>query len=391
MNQNNNNLTTSNSKSDEVTLLEYYRIIMRKKWFTGIVVTVITIIALIYSLFATKTYRAQAIILPIGGGGGGGIAAMAAAAFGLSSIGGGTKNEQFMVLLGSRTLAEKIITKYDLKKILFAESWDKENNTWKDFGGAPSMQKTARILKGHMDFGEDKKTGVISVSAVSRDPKFSAKLANIYVENLREYINDNALTMAKRNRIFVEGQLSENKRELLNVGKTINEFYKGGRVSDVESRVDVLLSVTEAFDNESNLIIHDISHSKDLWSRIESEKENLQKKLQATEIVQDIPQQIYLQYLVLRRELLGKMNALLTQQYEMAKIEEGQKDLAFQIIDPAQVPELKYKPQRSKIVIFSFMASIFLAFFYIFSIEYIERMIGSKITIKIPFWRRISL
>ena len=113
---------------------------------------------------------------------------------------------------------------------------------------------------------------------------------------------------------------------------------------------------------------------KDVWNLLEKKKEKIGAKLNGTMVAKDIPQQVYLQYLTLRRELLIKMNALLTQQYEMAKIEEAREELSFQVIDSAEAPEKRFKPKRKQIVMVAFFASIFLAVFLAFFLEYIEKM-----------------
>jgi uncharacterized protein involved in exopolysaccharide biosynthesis len=114
--------------------------------------------------------------------------------------------------------------------------------------------------------------------------------------------------------------------------------------------------------------------SEEVLNKFEVQRDDLQKKSSEIQIAKNIPQQVYLQYLTLRRDLLGKINILLTQQYEMAKIEEAKEDLAFQVVDPARVPLKRFKPQRRKIVTMAFMASLFLAFFLVFFLEYVQRM-----------------
>jgi len=69
----------------------------------------------------------------------------------------------------------------------------------------------------------------------------------------------------------------------------------------------------------------------------------------------------------LKRELIAKVHALLTQQYEMAKIEEAKEDLAFQVIDKAEVKVRTSSPNlliNLAVGIFGgICVSVFLAFF----------------------------
>ena len=58
----------------------------------------------------------------------------------------------------------------------------------------------------------------------------------------------------------------------------------------------------------------------------------------------------------------------------MAKIDESKEDLNFQVIDWARVPVRKFKPKRSQIVMTAFVMSLFLAVFYAFFREYLQKM-----------------
>jgi uncharacterized protein involved in exopolysaccharide biosynthesis len=112
---------------------------------------------------------------------------------------------------------------------------------------------------------------------------------------------------------------------------------------------------------------------------LQSQIDDLKRQLEAVRIVRDVPQQVYLQYLTVRQELMTRMNALLSQQYEMAKIEESKEDLSFQVIDWARVPIKKFKPKRAQIVIAAFVLSGFLGVFYVFSADYFRRMKESEV------------
>lgn len=369
-------------RDDEINLLDCYRVIKKRRKLVAIIVGAATIVSVIYSLLAAKIYRSEAVIMPLGSGGGGVLAQMAAQFSGLPFMGalGGmadTKTQQFMTLLESRTLAEKIIERYGLMKVIFEDEWDNKNNRWEDQEEAPTMEEAVyRLKKRYMKFEDDKKSGIITISADFKDPLLAAEVVNGYLAGLREFINENLFTMAKRNRIFVEEQLAENKKDLLSVGKLINEFYKGDRISDVKSLIDVVLEVNEEASLEGGGVT-DFGYGQEgsqAWDILEQKKGEIRKKLDETKVVEGVPQQVYLQYLILRRELLGRMNALLTQQYEMAKIDEAKEDLAFQVVDPGRIPEKRYKPKRKLIVASSFAASAFLAFFAAFFLEYINRM-----------------
>jgi len=207
---------------------------------------------------------------------------------------------------------------------------------------------------------DNMKNGTITISTEFKDPKISTDVANGYVEGLQELISKNSFTVTKRNRIFIEGQLAQNKRELLEAGKELNEFYKSGKVSSVKSTIDVSVESNQISNTDQAIISVEM---------LRKNKEDIESK-----IVKGVPQQVYLQYLTLRRNLLTQINTLLTQQCEIAKIEEAKDELAFQVIDPARVPEKRSKPKRKQMVMMVFVSSLFLSVFTAFFMEYLEKI-----------------
>ena len=335
------------SSKDEINLLDYWNAIKKHRRLIASVTMCVTVVTALISLTLPKYYLAEAVIMPITNkGGGGGLGALAGQMGGLASFAGiggaglSTPGQQFMALLKTRTLAEAIINSNQLLPVLLGE---------KAKYGSLDMEVSAEKLRTQvMTFSEDKKSGTIKVGAEVKDPALAAKIANGYVEGLQRFISGNSFTVATRNRIFIEKQLAENKRDLLIAGKELNEFYKNGKVSNVEAMVDV--PIENSLENNVDGIKLD-----DLMKK----SEELGGKIKDLKTVKAIPQQVYLQYLTLRRGLLAQINSLLTQQYEMAKIEEAKDELAFQVIDPARVPEMKSKPHRSMIVLSALMGSLF--------------------------------
>ena len=414
------------SYGDEINLLDYWKVIKKYRKMIVAIVGAASVIAVIASLLMTKIYRAEAVFIPVSSGAGGGLGALASQFGGLASMAGinlpsgAGDAEKLISILQSRTLIENVISKLNLMPILFEDKWNARSGGWRSYDpeGVPNLEEAVKKMADSVLVSDDKKMKTISIGANFKDPALAARIANAYLDELQNFINANAMTTAKRNRIFIEGQLEENKEDLLEAGKEINEFYKSGRVSSAEAKVHVPIGrdqspvtsdqrsvpsdkqgktllaqndvgvatngVTTGSEtsDESRVTSHDAESTPGLGSRVSSneaeallsQKAEVEKKLAEARTVRDVPQQVYLSYLMLRRELLGKVNALLTTQYEMAKIEESKEDLSFQVIDYAVPPVKRYKPQRAKICIMSFFAALFVAVFIAFFREYLERV-----------------
>ena len=68
----------------------------------------------------------------------------------------------------------------------------------------------------------------------------------------------------------------------------------------------------------------------------------------------------------------------LTQQYEMARIQEAKDTPTVQLLDEAKVDKRRIRPQRKRIVLLSTVASGFFALFVVFVLEYLERFMARK-------------
>lgn len=374
--------------SDEINLLEYYHVIKRRWKMVVAIVAVASVLAVVISFLLPKKYTAKAVIIPVSSGGGsGGLSKLASQFSGFASISGiglpgsADDSDKIMAILKSRTLAENVINNENLMPVLFEDSWDEKNGRWRsdEPDKIPNMEKAVKIIKGAVQIKAEKKEKTIELESTFKSPELAASLANAYLRELQNFINGNTLTTAKKHRIFIGEQLSENKREFLEAGKEINVFYKSKGISNVESNLDVSINVQpKMYQTEVQKMLGDISVSDEtktipLDSMLEKKNE-IENKIKDIGTVQDVPQQVYLTYLMMRRELLAKLNALLTTQYEMAKIEESQEELSFQVIDYAVPPIMRSSPKRAQICILAFFAALFSAIFLAFLREYLHRM-----------------
>ena len=370
----------------EISLMELWSIIMKRKKVIMIFVPIITIVVAIYSLLLPKYYAAGAVLMPISSGGGmrvgGGLGALLG---GIGGMGMGDANsKKMMVLLESRTLAEDIVKKHDLATLLLPQRDPKPpNKASRQKIKDQEVRGAIKALRDGMKFSDNsEKNGTMTVSAEFRDPELVVNIVNWYLQGLQDSISKNAFTSAKLARVFIEKRLAQNKRELFEDGKELNSFYRDGRISSVESNIDIPIVVGSekiifpiVASPDMKIVNTDLNHQKEKLKHLQEQKEKMEQIL----IVEDVPQQVYLKYLTMKLNLLTQINGLLMNEYEMAKIEESKNELAFQIIDPPIVPENRSRPRRRQMVMLAFATSLFVGIFVAFIMEYIEKVkIGVK-------------
>jgi uncharacterized protein involved in exopolysaccharide biosynthesis len=373
---------------DEINLLDYWRVI-RKRWkmITLIFFTAV-VIAAVVSLLMTPIYQAKATLMPIESSGSQFSAALRtleSLPFVSGMVPSGASGDKLIAVLKSRTVAEEVIHALGLIDRLFEEPDPEE---------PPTLQDAVRLLSEDMTEINDNKEGLISIAVEHKDPQLAADIANQYTVALQRFLSENALSMAKRNRIFIEHQLRTVKAELQEAEEALKKFQTNKKIVAMDAQTEaaikalaelkaqvtakeVELGVLREFATPSN---PDVLRVKDELRELKKQLAMLEKKgsnpeADALPSLSEAPE-LGLQYIRLKRDAMTqqKVFELLTQQYEMAKIEEAKEDIAFQVIDTAIPPEKRAKPKRKLIVMLAGVVSLFAAIFLVFFLEYVENM-----------------
>ena len=217
--------TSGSPNMDELNLLDYCRVVWKRRGLIAALCVGSILISTVYSLWAPKLYRATATILPpmaIGGGGGQMTASMgglqgegvrSALLNSLSSSGGlfsfspsNPTRDIYIALLNSRTMREEVIEHF--------------KKTW-----GPSVGS----LVGLVEIASSKQ-GIISVMVEAHDPKLPATVANFYLENLSTVLSRRAAATAELQIEFYERQLDRTKRDLKKAQTALVKFSEKHRV-----------------------------------------------------------------------------------------------------------------------------------------------------------------
>ncbi len=183
---------------DEINLLEYWNVICRRKWMLIILFTVSVAATMVISLQLPKYYKSEAVIVANTSDSGGLAAALSsiplAGAF-AGAVGIQTPADKIMVFLKSRTIAEKVVKKFDLLSVFYEDEWDATRGVWKNPDDPPRLEDAVKYLRKNVaDFSKNKE-GAITVEVEWKDPKLAADMANYYVFALTEFMNDKSVNM----------------------------------------------------------------------------------------------------------------------------------------------------------------------------------------------------
>jgi len=391
MTQNN---TLANEFDDEINLIDLLQVLLkRKRMIFGVVFSAI-MLSVIVSLMLPKMYTATARILPpaesaspisglLSQAGG----ALAGLAGGL--IGGKTTAELYKGILSSRTVADALIKKFNLKKL-----YDMKY-----------LEDVYKKLADRTNITVSRKDEIITISIEDRAPRRAADMANTYVQMLDKINRTLNITEGQRKRIFLEERLKTVGEDLLKAETALKEFQEKYKLVAIEEQAKVAIEGAAKIKGEIITTQTELEVMKQFGTErqneaimLKSKIAELQKQLAKIEkgnpgtgvaqssnaggmesnfyIPFDELPELGMQLFRMMREakIQEKVFELMTTQYELAKIEEAKDVNTIQILDEAVPPDKKSSPKRTIIVILSTFMAFFMAVFMAFVMEYIERI-----------------
>lgn len=254
----------------------------------------------------------------------------------------------FAKVLESRTVEDHLIDRFDLRNRYGM-------NYWED---------ARKKLSSRTDVVEDKKSGVISITVHDRDPILATALANAYVEELGSVMAKVSTSAARRERIFVEQRLAEENKSLQEAEQQFSQFASANMALNVPEQTKVTVEAAARLQGELIATRAQLEGLKQTYTAENIRVKSVQAHLNELErdlakinsgradSVQD-PTSPYPS--VKSLPLLGVKWAdlyrntkiretvveLLTQQYEMARIQEAKEIPSVKVLDPASTPEKK--------------------------------------------------
>ncbi len=373
-------------KSDK--FLELVGLILKYKKTIIINVLVITISAMIISLLIPNEYTAKASFIAPKKKSGmlGELMGFSSAVSNLqkvlSSRLGNVSEEayNYLVILQSRTVALRVIEKFDLRKVYKIS--DKK-----------PFEDVIKELENNVKFNVEDE-GNIVISVTDKSPKRAAEIANYYIQLLNEYSIELGNQEAKNNREFIEKRVFQIKDTLKVIEDSLKKFSKVYNVLEMQEQVKQgifvaaeikaelelakiqkdLLAMTYGFNHP--LVIQSNFKVEELSKRLKSMKfgeDDIRSALGFLIPFEKIPE-ISIQYLRLRRdfEIFNKLLEFLYPIYEQAKIEELKNIPVVVVVDKAIPPQKKSYPKRILITVAAFIASFFFSLIYIRIISYFE-------------------
>lgn len=314
---------------------------------------------------------------------GGGIGTMAGDLLGIKSSGA-----LFIGVLRSETAQDRLVGKFDLRKVY----------------GSRLIMDARRRLDENTSISEDRKSGIISIRVTDHNPQRAAAIANAYVDELNSLVAQLSTSSAHRERVFLEERLKVAKRDLDEAANQLAQFSSRNNTLDIQQEGKAMLDAAGTIAGEfiaaqsqleglRRIYTDNNPRLRAMQGRVAELRRQLEKlggtrgnstknpaestlaKSQAADPpaghaadpLADEPsdqagaQSGGMPYPTIHSlPLLGAkygdyyrhakiqetVYELLTEQYELAKVQEAKETPSIKVLDPARVPERKSFPPR---------------------------------------------
>jgi uncharacterized protein involved in exopolysaccharide biosynthesis len=283
-----------------------------------------------------------------------------------SLLGGNNSTALFVNLLRSGTIADRLIDRFHLQSVYHKRY----------------RVDTARHLARETTIVDDKKSGVITITVEDTDPRRARDLAQGYLDELNLMVNRTSISSAHQERVFIEKRLKKVKADLEVAQQQMSEFSSTHGTVDIKEQGRAMVEAASRLQAQMILEQANLDSLRQIYgdgnvrvratqARIAELQGQLSKisgssaPLPAEQTTQSedkggtgTSDQLYpplrqlprlaVPYADLYRQVQVQETVfeLLTQQYELARIQEAKDVPVVGVIDAPGIPEKKSFPPR---------------------------------------------
>ncbi len=350
-----------------VKIVRFLRLYWGKRRVAFAVILAGILVSLVYALTRPNIYRSTTSLMPpdntspysamLGMLSG----SSTAASLGSEALGLNTPGELFVSILRSRSVQDALIKQFDLM------------HRYK----ARVIEDARSVLAANTTIDQDRMSGVITLGVTDRSADFASKLAQGYVAELNRVVTEDSTSAARRERMFLEDRLKGVKQDLDDSSRALSQFSTKNKAIDLptqaRSMVDAGLRLQQMLAESRGQLAalrQTYSEGNERVKVLEARNAELERQIRelggtsngAGKAVSS-DQSVYptmsqlpalgVTYFDLERKVHvdEALWETLTKQYEMAKVQEAKEIPTVRVLDEANVPNRKFAPRRSIIMI----------------------------------------
>ena len=300
---------------------------------------------------------------------GSGLGPMAADLLGLKD-----SSDLFVGILESRTVLDDVINKFDLKRVYSDRR----------------MEDARADLVKNTSVAADRKSGIIAIDVVDKNPARAAAMAGEYINELNRVVTQLNTSSAHRERVFLEDRLTQVKQDLETAEQNFSQFATKNTALDIPTQGKAMIEAAATLEGQLIAAQTELEGLKQVYAdgnvrvrstqaRVDELRRQLEKSLGSKSgdpgsgngqsrqslypSIRELPA-LGVGYADLYRstKIQEVVFQTLTQQFELAKVEEAKETPSVKVLDSPDVPEKKSYPPRLLIItlggIFALVGSV---------------------------------
>jgi uncharacterized protein involved in exopolysaccharide biosynthesis len=292
----------------------------------------------------------------------------AASTLGASLLGLKSTGDLFVGVLDSETIQNRIIDKFDLRRVY----------------GERTYEASRKQLTDYSEIAEDRKSGIITITVIDKDPQRAAGIAKEYVTQLDNVMASQSTSSARRERVFLEERLKLAKQELDDATVQYAQFASANKTIDLKEQGKAMIEGAATLKGQLIASESELSGLRQIYGpenskvkaaeartgRLRSELAKVTGQSAQADTDPDyiapplskLPM-IGVNYTELYRRLqiAESVYQALIKQYEIARVEEAKELPSVKVLDEAAVPEKKVSPPRTAIAVLGTLCGMLLA------------------------------
>jgi capsule polysaccharide export protein KpsE/RkpR len=279
-----------------------------------------------------------------------------------------TDVQRIQAVLTSNSVADDVIEKFKLQ----------------DHYGTAHLEHAREALWEHCSASADRRSGVVALTCEDKDPKLAMEIATYFGDVGNKVFGRVSVSSAREERAFLEQQVQKARHDVDESSRKLREFQEQHKVIDLPEQSKAVISAMAQLKGEMLSKQIELSYLSGFSSRGEASVVQLQQqigimesKLKSLEDSQrvapatgsgsasffpdamNVPElRFELEQLVREQKIQETVFSLMTQRFEMAKVDEARDTSTFQILDRPTLPTYRSRPSRRRFAILGLFAGL---------------------------------
>ncbi len=304
-----------------------------------------------------------------------------------------TDVQRIQAVLQSRSVADEVIQKFELLKHY----------------GETHIEKARAKLAEHCVTNADKRSSLVSLTCEDHDPKRAMEMAAYFGEVGNRVFGRVSASSAREERRFLEDQVIKARKDVDDASQKLRAFQEAHKIIDLPEQSKAVISAMASIKGELISKQLELSYLSSFSARTEASVVQLQQQIAIMESklaqlekqaqverqstgsatgsgsadffpnAMNVPElRFELEQLMREQKIRETVFDLMTQRFEMAKVDEARDTSTFQILDQPTLPTYRSRPKRSKCAVTGVAGGVGAALAWILLPVWWRRRAGQK-------------